>query len=466
MKRKNILILLGSIILLIILSWYFTKPSEETGQTIKTEVAQGEFVIDVTTTGELEARSSEKITGPNPMKLRNARIWQYRIEDIIPDGTVVDSGQWVATIDRSDLENKIKDQELDVEKLQTQFLQKQLDTTMTMRNARDELVNLQFTLEEKQIIVDQSLYEPPATQRQVKLDYEKTQRTYNQAVKNYQLKLQKANADMREVQANLSKKQNRLDEFKSLLGDFVIKAPESGMLTYKKSWDGQKVGVGSQISAWDNVVATLPDLSAMNSKTFVNEIDISKVAEGQKAEIEIDAFPGKVFNGTVNDVANMGEQMRNSNAKVFEVIIHIEGFDSILRPSMTTKNRIITDIIDSALFVPIECVSSNDSISYVYFNGKRRQVIPGRSNESSIIILEGLEKGDKIYLVAPSSAEDWDIEFLDKDIVEKYKEKEIEVEAEAEDSDEVKVEVERENPEGEKRPEKAQMKKGKRGRRK
>ncbi|PLX03690.1 MAG: RND transporter [Marinilabiliales bacterium] len=424
MKRKNILILLGSILVLIFITWYFTKPSAQQGQSIKTEVKFGTFVIDVTTTGELEARSSEKIQGPNPMKLRNARIWQYRIEDMVPDGTVVDSGQWVATLDRSDLENKIKDQELEVEKLQTQYLQKQLDTTMTLRNARDELINLKFTLEEKKIVVEQSIYEPPATQRQVQIDYDKTLRTYNQSTENYQLKLQKADADMREVQANLSKAQNRLDEFKDLLGDFVILAPKPGMVTYKKGWDGQKQGIGAQVSAWDNVVATLPDLSAMNSQTFVNEIDISKVSEGQAAEIEIDAFPGKTFDGSVFEVANMGEQMRNSNAKVFEVIIHIDGFDSILRPSMTTKNRIITNIIDSVLYVPIECVSSNDSISYVYFHGRKHQVIPGLSNESSIIIREGLERGDDVYLVPPSDSKDWDIDFLDKDIVEKYKKEE------------------------------------------
>ena len=69
------------------------------------------------------------------------------------------------------------------------------------------------------------------------------------------------------------------------------------------------------------MVATLPNLSAMNSKTFVNEIDISKVAVGQTAEIEIDAFAGKKFSGEVFEVANMGEQLKNSNAKVFEVII-------------------------------------------------------------------------------------------------------------------------------------------------
>ena len=420
MKRKNLLILIISAIAFILLIWYFSSPEESDGQTITTEVQQGTFVIDVTTTGELDARSSEKIQGPSPMKLRNARIWQYRIEDIISDGTVVDSGQWVATIDRSDLENKIKDQELDVEKLQTQFLQKQLDTTMTLRNARDELVNLEFTLEEKQIIVDQSIYEPPATQRQVKLDLEKTQRTYSQSVKNYQLKLRKANADMREVQANLSKRQNRLDEFIGLLGEFMIHAPKSGMVTYKKGWDGKKIGVGSQISAWENVVATLPDLTAMNSQTYVNEIDISKVAVGQKVEIEIDAFPGRKFTGEVNEVANMGEQMRNSNAKVFEVIVHINEFDSILRPSMTTKNTIITNVIDDVLHIPIECVSANDSISYVFRKGKRHHIIPGKRNESEIIILAGLNAGDEVYLVPPKNAEEWSIEYLDKEIVEQY----------------------------------------------
>ena len=420
MKRKNLLILISSVIVFILLIWYFSAPEESDGQTIKTEVQQGTFVIDVTTTGELDARSSEKILGPSPMKLRNARIWQYRIEDIISDGTVVDSGQWVATIDRSDLENKIKDQELDVEKLQTQFLQKQLDTTMTLRNARDELVNLEFTLEEKQIIVDQSIYEPPATQRQVKLDLEKTQRTYNQSVENYQLKMRKAEADMREVQANLSKKLNRLDESLGLLGEFVIHAPKSGMLTYKKGWDGKKVGVGSQISTWENVVATLPDLSAMNSQTYVNEIDISKVAVGQKVEIEIDAFPGRKFTGEVHEVANMGEQMRNSNAKVFEVIVHINEFDSILRPSMTTKNTIITNVIENVLHIPIECVSANDSVSYVFRKGKRQQVIPGRSNESEIIILAGLNVGDQVYLLPPKNAEEWAIKYLDKEIVEQF----------------------------------------------
>ncbi|NOX85746.1 MAG: HlyD family efflux transporter periplasmic adaptor subunit [Chlorobi bacterium] len=413
MKRKNVFILLGLLALVVAVVWYFSSSSGTESDSILVKAKTGKFVIDVTTTGELEARSSEEIRGPNPIGLRNARIWQLRIEDIVPDGTVVDSGQWVATLDRSDLENKIKDQELEVEKLQTQHLQTQLDTSMTMRAARDELVNLKYSLEEKKIVMDQSVYEPPATQRQAKLDYERTQRTYKQAVKNYRLKYEKAKADMQEVSTNLEKARRRLQEFRDLMKEFTIKAPKAGMVTYKKSWSGKKQGVGAQISTWDNVVATLPNLSSMNSKTYVNEIDISKVAVGQKAEISVDAFPGKKFTGEVISVANMGEQMQNSNAKVFEVIIHVDGFDSILRPSMTTKNRIITEVIDSALYVPIECIYSNDSINFVYKKSYKQQVIPGKSNENDIIILKGLKDGDEIYLEPPAGAEKWKIHYLE-----------------------------------------------------
>lgn len=421
MSRKNTVILGVSLVILISLIWFFYSEGTESSSSIIVEVQEGEFIIDVTTTGELEARSSEDIEGPNPNGLRNARIHRYMIEDIVPDGTVVDSGQWVATLDRSDLQNKITDQELEVEKLETQFVKTQLDTTLTLRAARDELINLKFQLEEKQIVVDQSIYEPPATQRQVKIDYEKTQRSLNQNIENYEIKKQKAEADMREVAANLEKSRRVLREFNDLKREFIVMAPKSGMVNYKRDWNGKKIGVGSQISMWDNTVATLPNLSAMNSKTYVNEIDISKVQNGQKAIVEVDAFPDKEFTGVVFEVANMGEQMRNSNAKVFEILIHIDGYDSILRPSMTTKNSIITDVIETATFVPIECINVQDSINFVYTPSGRKQVITGKTNETSIIIHEGVEVGDEIYLIPPEGAEDWSLKLLDKETVDKYK---------------------------------------------
>jgi len=410
-QKKSYFYLIGTVVF-ILLIWYFSRPPDTGKQRIIVAVKSGKFVISVTTTGELEARSNEKIQGPNPTGLRNARIWQYRIEKIVPDGTVVDSGQWVANLDRSDLVNKIKDQELEVEKLRTQYTKTQLDTAMTLRNARDELINLKYSLEDKQIVVDQSIYEPPATRRQVKLDLQKAERTYTQTKDNYVLKSEKAKANMKEVEAGLNKAIRKFTELKKLKSEFVVYAPKAGMVIYKRSWDGKKQGVGAQISTWDNVVAILPDLSAMNSRTYVNEIDISKVKKGQKAIVSTDAFPEKKFTGVVTDVANMGQQMKNSNAKVFEVTIQLAGHDSVLRPSMTTKNQIITETIDSALFVPIECIHNNDSLSFVYMDRRKQQVSTGKSNDVDIVIHAGLKKGNEVYLYPPKGAEGWKLRLL------------------------------------------------------
>jgi hypothetical protein len=202
--------------------------------------------------------------------------------------------------------------------------------------------------------------------------------------------------------------------------EFIVRAPKAGMVIYKRNWDGSKQGVGSTLNAWDNVVATLPDLSKMISKTYVNEIDISKVKVGQDVKIGIDAFPEKEYTGKVTEVANIGEQLRNSNAKVFEVKIEVNEYDSILRPAMTTKNTVITAIIDSVMFVPIEAVQANDSISYVYTGKFRKQIISGKSNENEIIVLTGLQPGEEIHLLVPGNPDGYTWVFLDPEVVKRY----------------------------------------------
>jgi multidrug efflux pump subunit AcrA (membrane-fusion protein) len=420
--RKQITISIGVVVAVIIVFYFFLGSEGKQAETIEVKVKAGEFQIAVTTTGELEAKSSDKIFGPS--RLRNVRIWNAKIEDIVPDGTVVDSGDFVASVDKSELANKMKDQELEIEQLETEFTKTRLDTTLELRNLRDELINLDYALEEKKIELEQSAYEPPTTIRQITIELEKAKRTYDQAVKNYQLRLQKANATMQEVTGKLAKAQRKYDEMADILSEFTVYAPKAGMVIYKRDWDGKKQGVGSQISAWDNTVATLPNLTEMVSKTYVNEIDISKVKVGQKVDLGIDAFPEKKFTGVVNEVANIGEQMKNSNAKVFEVVINVNEFDSVMRPAMTTKNIIITDVIDSAVYIPIECVHAQDSISYVVTGNRRQQVIVGKSNENEIIVKAGLEEGDDIYLLPPEGYAEFRLSSLPEEIVEKYRAKE------------------------------------------
>lgn len=419
--KRPVYIIIGAGLLLIIFLWYFLGSEGKSTETLETRVKWGEFKIAVTTSGELEAKSSENIYGPE--KLGNVRIWEVKIEDMVADGTVVDSGDYVASLDRTELTNKLKDQELELEQIETQFTKTKLDTTLEMRSLRDDLINMTYALEEKKLQLEQSQYEPPATIRQVEIELERAERSLEQSTNNYSLKMEKAVATMQDVSAQLAKAQRKYDEMANLLSKFTVFAPKAGMVIYKRNWDGNKQGPGDTYNTWENIVATLPNLTEMISKTYVNEIDISKVKTGQKVEIGIDAFPDKKFTGIVTEVANIGEQMKSSNAKVFEVRIEVNEFDSVMRPAMTTKNIILTDIIDSVLFVPIESVFKDDSISYVVSGSSRKQVIVGKSNDNEIIIEAGLEADDEIYLLPPEGFEKFRLTRLPDDVLQKFKEK-------------------------------------------
>lgn len=411
MKKK---IIAGSVILAIIIAIVFfaTRSKKDTGEII-VQVKKGDFIVNVATTGELVAQKSVPIKGPEG--LREFRIFDIKISDIILDGSVVKKGDYVATLDKTDITNRIKDIELDLEKYESQLITTRLDTALTMRGAREDLINLKFDVEGKQITVDQSIYEPPASQRQAKIELERSMRTYEQAVRNFKLKLAKSNANMGDIQRAYNVSKTRFDKMTNLVDAFVVKAPQDGMVVQKRNWDGSKQGIGATMSGWDNVVAEMPELTQMISKTYVNEIDVSKIKVGQKVEIRVDAFPDKRFGGLVQSVANVGERMRNSNAKVFEVIIKATSVDSLLRPAMTTQNLITTWTKKNVRSIPIEGVHTLNGVSYVFRGNKTRQEVKlGESNDNEIIVLDGLFDNDKVYLNPPEKAEEWKLIRLSK----------------------------------------------------
>ena len=416
-KRKNnirkTLIITGIAVIIVSLGLYLFSRSAKSGEKVElfTKVQYGKFEVLVNVTGELQAENSVQIMAPAELRSRNLRFGQIRIQDLIPEGTVVDSGDYVALLDRSEADNSLKDVMDGLESDQSAYEKTKLDTTMELRNLRDELINLKYNMEEAKITLEQSKFEPPATIRQAKINLDKAERAYTQAVKNYSLRVRQSEADMREAELNLSKQRRKYEEMLNVLEKFTIRAPAPGMVIYYKEWGGEKRKVGSTISPWDLTVATLPDLSSMISKTYVNEIDISKVNPGQEVRIGVDAFPDKEYTGRVSEVANIGEQLPNTDAKVFEVIIKLEGTDPILRPAMTTSNQIITQTYDSVMFIPLEAVEVEDSITYVFRkNGVKQVVVLGPENENEIIVEQGLEPDEVIYLNLPEEPEKFKVE--------------------------------------------------------
>lgn len=399
MKLKRNLIIAASLVFAALVIFFFTGSSSEKSH-ITTQVKKGNFTITVNSTGELEAENSENISGPTG--LQKIRVYNVKITDLVAEGTVVDSGDYVATLDRGEVTGKLKDIEVEIEEAESNFTKVQLDTALELRQLRDDLINKKFEFEEHKINLDQMQYEPPATIRQGEIAVEKSQRAYDQAMKNYKLKVNQSVVKMREASLALSKKSMQRDDLLGVIEQFNIKAPKKGMVIYIKEWNGKKRKVGSTISPWSNEVATLPDLSTMISKTFVNEIDIRKVKKGQKVKIGIDAFPDKSFNGDIISVANVGEQLPNSDAKVFEVQIKLNETDTVLRPSMTTSNLIETKTFKDVLYIPLEAIQTTDTATYIYLKDglsfKKKKIVTGEANDNEIIVKEGLVKDEELLL--------------------------------------------------------------------
>jgi len=84
------------------------------------------------------------------------------------------------------------------------------------------------------------------------------------------------------------------------LGYTQLRSPFSGILTSRNVEPGEVVTAGRE-------ALTLSDLSTVKLKIFVGETEIGKVKPGQKVRVKVDAFPDKVYRGTVSFISTEGE---------------------------------------------------------------------------------------------------------------------------------------------------------------
>ncbi|MCX6320489.1 MAG: efflux RND transporter periplasmic adaptor subunit, partial [Bacteroidia bacterium] len=323
--------------------------------------------------------------------------------DIVPEGTTVKEGDFIAQLDRSAYANTLKDERDNLTTLQTNVEMKILDTAVVLTNLRDDIKNQRYVVEEAGITLAQSKYEPPATIRQAEIALDKAKRALEQKKKGYELRVAQTLSEINHEKMHLSRGTRLVTDLEDFLAKFTITAPSSGMVIYKKERNGTKRKAGSTVNPFDRIIATLPDLSSMISKTYVNEIDISKIKLGQQVNINVDALPKKAFTGSVISIANIGEVLPNSDAKMFEVQIKVNDTDPELRPSMTTGNKIIIKTFDNVVYILSECVQAGaDSIPFVYGKNKTKQIVLlGASNEKHVIVEQGLKPGSTIYLIPP-----------------------------------------------------------------
>lgn len=408
--RKKIVATTVVLLLLSVSAFFVFTGSGPASEYITTNVQKGAFEVLIYSTGQLEAQSSENIEVPEILRNREVRVYEIKITDLIEEGTVVSKGDYVASLDHKAVEEVLVTAQEELEQALNTFEDAKMDSNLTLSNHRDLIINAREEVEEMQIVLEESKYESPAIIRKAEMDLDKAKRKLDQEIRGYALRQRQAASRVGREAIDLRRRQERVDLLMEVLNSLEIHAPKQGMLVYGRDRTREKIQVGSNVSAWSPVIATLPDLSSMHSLTWVNEIDISKVKTGQKVTIGIDALPEKQLEGEVISVANIGQPMPKSDAKVFEVRIQVTDEVTDLKPAMTTSNVIHTGTWQDVLFIPAETIFSNDSLDYVFLEKEGtlvKQIVElGEENENHVLVKKGLNENDRILLSLPSNQDE------------------------------------------------------------
>jgi HlyD family secretion protein len=126
-----------------------------------------------------------------------------------------------------------------------------------------------------------------------------------------------------------------------------ILAPVNGIVTSRKMDIGQTVTAGFQTPVLFKIAE---DLTLMQVYTSVDEADIGRVREGQKATFSVPAFPDEVFDASVTQIRN--DPQTQQNVVTYYVILDVKNDELKLRPGMTTYVQILLSEVQDVLKVP------------------------------------------------------------------------------------------------------------------
>ncbi len=197
--------------------------------------------------------------------------------------------------------------------------------------------------------------------------------------------------------ANVKNAQAAVDYAKIQLSYGTVTAPIDGIVESVATQEGATVAASFNAPTF----VTLIDLKRLEVDAYVDEVDIGGVKVGQKATFTVDAYPNKIFHGTVEAIHP--QAVIQDNVVNYDVIIGIDDpFEGILRPTMTANVTITLNTLSGALAVPLRAVKREGGKSFVMVpSGKamvQRPVTLGRESGDYVQIKAGLSEGDKIFV--------------------------------------------------------------------
>lgn len=196
-------------------------------------------------------------------------------------------------------------------------------------------------------------------EEEAKLRVENSRTRYQELIETFD------NEKLLTKQSEVSAKANRLRRKSTLknqserLDWTVIKAPMAGIVTLLELEVGEIVTSGRSAFSQSPPIMTIVDPSKMVVKTFINEVDMERLNFDQRAEIKVDAYQTKTYEGKVYEISPSGQEQDNIIS--FEVMIEVLGSPEELRPGMSTDVDIITYEEKDVLLLPIDALINEAS---------------------------------------------------------------------------------------------------------
>ena len=245
--------------------------------------------------------------------------------------SVVKAGDILAVIDPENLENRVAQSAAQVEN-------RKADITITEASLKRAEVNAAQS--QRSMDRRQQLFAENAIS---KAQLEETERAMQLALADVELakarllgsksSLKQAQADLRTTKVNLARTQ--------------IKAPVDGIVIERLVDPGQTVAASFSAPELFKIAG---DLSKIKIDAAIVESDVSGLDAGDPVSFSVDAYPGRVFRGAVNQLRLKSET--RSNIVTYTAVVDAENSDGALMPGMTTNLQITTNSKTDILRIP------------------------------------------------------------------------------------------------------------------
>ena len=298
MKRKSTAVLVAALVAACGL-WFALRPSKQTGITLET-AATSRITIrnSVTATGTVEPVTEVEV-GTQVSGIIDRLYVDYN--------DVVKAGQLIAEMDKVTLQAELESSQAELASCKTEYEYRMKEYSRTR------------TLHEKELVSD-------AEYDEALYLYEKARNAYEQA-------------------------QAAIVKVKRNLGYATITSPIDGVVISRAVEEGQTVAAGFETPTLFTIAN---DLTQMQVVADVDEADIGQVADGQRVQFSVDAYPDDTFEGTVLQVRL--EATTESNVVTYEVVIDAPNPDLKLKPGLTANVTIFTLEKDDATAVPTKAL--------------------------------------------------------------------------------------------------------------